>query len=56
MTTVDFDFMIQQNGRQRAQAERVAARLDVMVMRPHYPVSGLLRISATTTGWNSTSW
>jgi predicted nucleotidyltransferase len=44
VTTVDLDFMFRRTPANVRKLTAIAAELDAMLMKPHYPVSGLLRI------------
>jgi predicted nucleotidyltransferase len=44
VTTVDLDFLIRKTPRNLQKLTAVAKTLGAMVLRPHYPVSGLYRL------------
>ncbi|MEO5925210.1 MAG: hypothetical protein ABIR70_15420 [Bryobacteraceae bacterium] len=44
VTTVDLDFLIRKTPRNLQKLTAVAKTLGAMVLRPHYPVSGLFRL------------
>jgi predicted nucleotidyltransferase len=50
VTTVDLDFMFRRTPANVRKLTAVAAELGAMLMKPHYPVSGLLRISRDDDG------
>ncbi|HEX7618386.1 MAG TPA: hypothetical protein VF480_06675 [Verrucomicrobiae bacterium] len=45
VTTVDFDFMFRATPANLAKLKKFAARMEAMIMRPYYPVSGLYRVT-----------
>src|SRR3954468_23273194 len=44
VTTVDLDFLIRKTPRNLQKLTAVAKTLGAMLLRPHYPVSGLYRL------------
>jgi predicted nucleotidyltransferase len=50
VTTVDFDFLIRRNPANVRKLSAIAAELEAVLMKPHYPVSSLLRISRDDDG------
>src|SRR5438094_6996944 len=44
VTTVDFDFMFRATPVNLNKLKRFANRLDAVILRPYYPVSGLFRV------------
>jgi hypothetical protein len=50
VTTVDFDFLICRTPANVRKLTAIAADLDAVLMKPHYPVSSLLRISRDEDG------
>ena len=48
--TVDLDFLFRRNPANVRKLTAIAAELNAMLMKPHYPVSGLLRISRDEDG------
>ena len=44
VTTVDFDFMFRRTPANLAKLKKFAARMDAMILKPYYPVSGLYRV------------
>ncbi len=44
VTTVDLDFLIRKTPRNLQKLTAIAKTLGAMVLRPHYPVSGLFRL------------
>ena len=50
VTTVDFDFLFRRTPANVRKLSAIAAELDAVLMKPHYPVSGLLRISRDDDG------
>ena len=56
VTTVDFDFLFRRTPANVRKLRAIAAELQAVLMKPHYPVSGLLRISRDDDGLHLTSW
>ena len=50
VTTVDFDFLFRRTPANVRKLTAIAKELQAVLMRPHYPVSGLLRISRDEDG------
>jgi hypothetical protein len=50
VTTVDFDFLIRRTPANVRKLTAIAAELHAVLMKPHYPVSSLLRISRDEDG------
>lgn len=50
VTTVDFDFLIRRTPANVRKLTAIAAELQAVLMKPHYPVSSLLRISRDDDG------
>jgi hypothetical protein len=50
VTTVDFDFLFRRTPSNVRKLSAIAAELGAVLMKPHYPVSGLLRISRDDDG------
>ena len=50
VTTVDFDFLFRRTPANMRKLKSIAADLDAVIMKPHYPVSSLLRISRDADG------
>src|SRR5438105_2220228 len=50
VTTVDFDFLIRRTPANVRKLTAIAAELHAVLMKPHYPVSSLLRISRDDDG------
>jgi predicted nucleotidyltransferase len=50
VTTVDLDFLFSRTPSNIKKLKAVAAELDAMLMKPHYPVSGMMRISRDEDG------
>lgn len=50
VTTVDLDFLFRRSPANVRKLTAIAAELNAMLMKPHYPVSGLLRISRDEDG------
>ena len=50
VTTVDFDFLYRRTPANVRKLTAIAKELQAVLMRPHYPVSGLLRISRDEDG------
>ena len=50
VTTVDFDFLFRRTPSNVRKLSAIAAELQAVLMKPHYPVSGLLRISRDDDG------
>ena len=50
VTTVDFDFLIRRTPANVRKLTAIAADLRAVLMKPHYPVSSLLRISRDEDG------
>ena len=50
VTTVDFDFLFRRTPANVRKLRAIAAELQAVLMKPHYPVSGLLRISRDDDG------
>ncbi len=50
VTTVDFDFLFQRTPSNVRKLSAIAAELQAVLMKPHDPVSGLLRISRDDDG------
>ena len=50
VTTVDFDFLFRRTPANVRKLSAIAAELQAVLMKPHYPVSGLLRISRDDDG------
>ena len=45
VTTIDFDFLIRKTAANVRKLEKLADALGAVVFRPHYPVSGLYRVT-----------
>ena len=50
VTTVDFDFLFRRTPANVRKLSAIAAELQAVLMKPHYPVSSLLRISRDDDG------
>jgi hypothetical protein len=50
VTTVDFDFYFRRTPANVRKLRDIAVELEAVLMRPHYPVSGMLRISRDEDG------
>lgn len=50
VTTIDFDFMFRRTPANVKKLKSIATDLEAVVMKPYYPVSGLLRISRDEDG------
>jgi predicted nucleotidyltransferase len=50
VTTVDLDFLFRRTPANVRKLTAIAAELDARLMKPHYPVSGLMRISRDDDG------
>lgn len=50
VTTVDFDFLYRRTPANVRKLSAIAAALEAVLMKPHFPVSGLLRISRDEDG------
>jgi predicted nucleotidyltransferase len=50
VTTVDLDFFFRKTPANVRKLKAIAAELNAMLMKPHYPVSGLMRISRDDDG------
>src|ERR1039457_4370071 len=50
VTTVDFDFLFRRTPSNVRKLSAIARELQAVLMKPHYPVSGLLRISRDDDG------
>ena len=50
VTTVDFDFLIRRTPANVRKLTAIATELQAVLMKPHYPVSSLLRISRDDDG------
>src|SRR5450756_1366219 len=50
VTTIDFDFLFRRTPANFRKLSAIAAELQAVLMKPHYPVSSLLRISRDDDG------
>ena len=50
VTTVDFDFFFRRTPANLRKLREIAAELEAVILKPYYPVSGLLRISRDEDG------
>ena len=50
VTTLDFDFLIRRTPANVRKLSAIAADLEAVLMKPHYPVSSMLRISRDDDG------
>ena len=50
VTTIDFDFLIRRTPANVRKLSAIAADLEAVLMKPHYPVSNMLRISRDEDG------
>jgi hypothetical protein len=50
VTTIDLDFLFRRTPANVRKLTAIAAELNAMLLKPHYPVSGLLRISRDDDG------
>src|SRR4051794_2764693 len=50
VTTIDFDFLFRRTPANVRKLSAIAADLEAVLMKPHYPVSSMLRISRDDDG------